>query len=218
VARFASAPVSDLDKGLVLAPERYDPMRRSLATAERTITDVARLVSAQINGKTVDASAQYLILDTGDAREGIVVPGKEPVSADDIRSSKKGVEPGDIIISRLRPYLRQVAVVDSQLWDKADHVVCSTEFYVLRGKMQESLAFLVPWLLSEPVQAVLAAAQEGGHHPRFHSNVLCALPVPDGLWSVREETSALMEQAIQWKRQSERAVIELIEAASSKST
>jgi hypothetical protein len=217
VARFASVPVSDLDQGLVLAPERYDPTRRSLGAAEKTIADVARLVSDQINGKTADASAQYLILDTGDAREGIVVPSKDPVGASDIRSSKKSVEPGDLIISRLRPYLRQVAVVDSHLWDKADHVVCSTEFYVLRGKMQESLVFLAPWLLSEPVQAVLAAAQEGGHHPRFHSDVLCALPVPDELWSAREATSALMEQAIQWKRQSERAVLELVEAAGSQS-
>jgi hypothetical protein len=174
-------------------------------------------MTSQINGKTADASALYLILDTGDAREGIAAPGKGSASAGDIRSPKKCLEPGDIIISRLRPYLRQVAVVDSQLWDKADHVVCSTEFYVLRGKEQGSLAFLVPWLLSEPVQAVLSAAQEGGHHPRFHSDVLCDLPVPDGLWDVREATSTLMEQAIQWKRQSERAVVELVESASSKS-
>lgn len=218
MARFASASVSDLDTGLILAPERYDPTRSSLAKADRTVADVAHLVNSQINGKTADASAQYLILDTGDAREGIAVPGKkEPVGASDIHSPKKCLAPGDIIISRLRPYLRQVAVVDSQLWDRADHVVCSTEFYVLRGKQQESLAFLAPWLLSEPVQAVLSAAQEGGHHPRFHSDVLQELPVPDKLWDAREATSTLMEQAVQWKRQSERAVVELVESAASKS-
>lgn len=217
MARFASVPVSSLDKGLILAPERYDPSRRTLVAADRTVADVALLVSSLVSGKTADASARHLILDTGDAREGIVTPGKAPVTAGDIRSAKKSLEPGDVIISRLRPYLKQVALVDGQLWGNADHVACSTEFYVLRAKEQESLAFLVPWLLSEPVQAVFSAAQEGGHHPRFHSDVLCGLPVPDGLWEGREAASKIMEQAIRWKRQSEQAVAELVASASSES-
>jgi hypothetical protein len=215
MARYASVRVADLDSGLILAPERYDPARDSLGQADRTVADVADLVSAQINQKTADPSARYLVLDTGDAREGIVVTQKEPTSAGDIRSAKKGVEPGDVIISRLRPYLRQVAIVDAALCSRADHVVCSTEFYVLRGKERASLGFLVPWLLSEPVQAVLAAAQEGGHHPRFSSDVLLKLPVPEALWSSKGEWSERMEEAADWQRRGEQAVRGLIEAASS---
>lgn len=214
MARLASAPVSALGEGLILAPERYDPARRSLAKAGRTVADVALLAGSQISAKSADAAARYLILDTGDAREGIVAAGKAAVGAGDIRSPKKALLPGDIIISRLRPYLKQVAVVDEQLWDGADQVLCSTEFYVLRGK-EESLAYLVPWLLSVPVQAVLAAAQEGGHHPRFPSDVLSELPVPDRLWKDRETASQQLEQAVRWQRQSERAVAELVDSASS---
>ncbi|HVY78385.1 MAG TPA: hypothetical protein VG898_07770 [Solirubrobacterales bacterium] len=214
MARFASARISELDSGLILAPERYDPTRRSLGQTDKTVGDLVHLVSAQINQKTADPAARYLVLDTGDAREGIVVTQKEPVGAADIRSPKKGVEPGDVIISRLRPYLKQVAVIDAALWSRTDHVVCSTEFYVLRAKGRGSLGFLVPWLLAEPVQAVLAAAQEGGHHPRFNSDVLRELPVPDAVWSKRGEASKRMEKAVKWQRQGEQTVRGLIETAS----
>jgi hypothetical protein len=207
--------VADLDSGLILAPERYDPTRNSLGQSDKTVADVVSLVSAQINQKTADPSARYLVLDTGDAREGIVVTQKEPTSAADIRSPKKGVEPGDVIISRLRPYLKQVAIIDAALCSRADHTVCSTEFYVLRGRERGSLGFLVPWLLSDPVQAVLAAAQEGGHHPRFSSDVLLKLPVPEGLWSKKGEWSKRVDKAVEWQRKGERAVRSLIEAASS---
>lgn len=213
MARYASVRVADLDSGLILTPERYDPTRNSLVQSGRTVADVVDLVGAQINPKTADPSARYLVLDTGDAREGIVVTQKEPTSAAEIRSSKKGVEPGDVIISRLRPYLKQVAIVDAALCSRADHTVCSTEFYVLRAKERGSLGFLVPWLLSAPVQAVLAAAQEGGHHPRFNSDVLLKLPVPEDLWSSRAEWSKRIDKAVKWQRQGEQEVRSLIEAA-----
>jgi hypothetical protein len=217
VARYAIASVSDLDRGLILAPERYDPARDSLARSERTVGDVALIVRAQISRKTADSSARYLVLDTGDAREGVVVSRKEAVEPGGLRSAKKVVEQGDVIISRLRPYLRQVAFIDAELCDRAEHVVCSTEFYVLRAKGSGSLAFLVPWLLSDPVQAVLAAAQEGGHHPRFSSDVLRDLPIPDALYSARRVNSDSMENAVRLQRQTERAMRDLVEVAASTS-
>lgn len=215
MARYAPVRVADLDSGLILAPERYDPTRSSLGRSDKTVADVARLVSAQVNRKSADPSARYLVLDTGDAREGMVLTQKDPTSAADIRSPKKRVEPGDVIISRLRPYLKQVAIIDAALCSRGDHTVCSTEFYVLRGKEGGSLGFLVPWLLSDPVQAVLASAQEGGHHPRFNSDVLLKLPVPETLWSSRAEWSKRMEKAVKWQRQGEQAVRSLIASAAS---
>lgn len=214
MARYATARVGDLDSGLILAPERYDPARNSLGWSGKTVADVAHLVSAQVNGKTADPSARYLVLDTGDAREGIVVTRKEPTGASDIRSPKKAVEPGDVIISRLRPYLKQVAIIDAALCSRADHTVCSTEFYVLRAKQRGSLAFLVPWLLSDPVQSVLAAAQEGGHHPRFSSDVLLNLPVPEDLWSSKAKWSKRMDKAVEWQRRAEEGVRGLVDEAS----
>lgn len=59
-----------------------------------------------------------------------------------------------------------------------------------------SIAFLVPLLLSEPVQEVLAASQEGGHHPRFDEYALLGLPVPKTRIDQRDEFSAHVELAI----------------------
>ena len=92
------------------------------------------------------------------------------------------MQAGDVIISRLRPYLRQVALVDEalfQLCRRGNAVAASTEFFVLRGRTGFEAAGLVPFLLSQPVQAALAAGQEGGHHPRFRQELLLSLPVPD---------------------------------------
>src|SRR5262249_5431927 len=154
-------------------------------------------------------------LDTSDAQEGIVVNRKLPVSLSEIGSTKKVVEHRDVLISRLRPYLRQVAFVDRgiRFWQEGVGLLCSTEFFVLRALGEESIAFLVPFLLSQQVQQVLAAAQEGGHHPRFNEATLLGLPVPKSLVERREALSREVERGVQLFRQSERLLAGLIEDA-----
>jgi hypothetical protein len=148
-----------------------------------------------------------LVLDTSDAREGVVTARKIPVTGSEIGSAKKATEPGDVIISRLRPYLRQVAYVDENIpHAQGAALVCSTEFFVLRSPEKRSIAFLVPFLLSRPVQQVLAAAQEGGHHPRVNDSTLLTLPVPMTLLDNRDEISATIEQSVALYRKWERGV------------
>ena len=72
---------------------------------------------------------------------------------------------GDLVVSRLRPYLRQIALVHPSAVAHAEGrpLALSTEFYVLAPRVDgEDLAFLVPFLLSADVQRALAGAQEGG--------------------------------------------------------
>ncbi len=149
-----------------------------------------------------------IVLDTSDAREGVAVTRKPPVLFGDIGSAKKCVEFGDVLISRLRPYLRQVALVDESISGIGSDVslVCSTEFFVLRSIDGESIAFLVPLLLSRPVQAVLAASQEGGHHPRIAEATLLTLPVPTQLIDRREAISQTIIQSVARFRQAERGI------------
>ena len=156
-----------------------------------------------------------LVLDTSDAREGIVSCRKEPVSAQEIGSTKKLVERGCVLISRLRPYLRQVAYVDGEVpgWDADVPMYCSTEFFVLRSVDDQPIGFVVPFLLSGPVQTVLAASQEGGHHPRFNQNTLLELPVPRTLMERREEDSRRVEEAVSLFRRSEQLRDGLVEKA-----
>jgi hypothetical protein len=109
------------------------------------------------------------------------------------------VRPGDLLVSRLRPYLRQVALVHPRA--VAEHpgrsIVCSPEFYVLASpEPGGSLAYLVPFLLGPHTQAVLAAGQEGGHHPRVPRATLFGLRVPAPVVAARAASSAHLLAAL----------------------
>lgn len=206
---------------MVLAPERYDPRRESLksaSTAEKTIPlgsialSVRQTVGPQ---KQTTQTTKYIVFDTSDVRDGLIVRSKKPMSPSEIGSAKKKFQPNDVLISRLRPYLRQVALADEGVVTSGMQLqlAASTEFFILRSKTAESIAFLVPFLLSRPVQEVLAASQEGGHHPRFHEEILLTLPVPEQLLHTRLESSEKVIKAAASYRQAERAFIQLIQEA-----
>lgn len=191
----------------VLAPERYDPRRAIDASAAGTtlLGDVVTHERTAIQPST--DLGRCLVLDTSDAREGIVIARKTPVAGHELGSAKKVIELHDVIISRLRPYLRQVAFVDSEIPGAgAALLVCSTEFFVLRSRDEHSIAFLIPFLLSRQVQEVLAASQEGGHHPRFDDSALLTLPLPVSLLSQRQDISATTEKAVSLYRKCERQI------------
>ncbi len=191
----------ELAKGLVLAPERYDPRRETLLATEGgcSLAEVAQCLQRTVSPTSaLSATGRYLVINTSDAREGVLVVKNEPVLATEIGSTKKVIEPGCVVISRLRPYLRQVAFADQRIqgWQGEVELLCSTEFYVLRARDERSIAFLVPLLLSAQVQAVLAAAQEGGHHPRFNESTLRGLPIPRDVIEHRDAISAAVERGV----------------------
>lgn len=53
---------------------------------------------------------------------------------------------------------------------------------------------------------MLAAAQEGGHHPRFNEQTLRRLPVPTPLMAIRDADSARVEDAVAMFRSYERQI------------
>lgn len=183
-----------------LAPERWDPARTALRSAMPDATPLGAL--AQLATRSVQPgkypTARAVVIDTGHARNGLLrLP--EPVDEATVRSSKRIIQAGDVLVSRLRPYLRQIAYVDVP--PAPDITWCaSTEFYVLRG---EDVAFLVAFLLSAPVQTVLGAAQEGGHHPRVSKNVVLNLPLPSSLLDRRQEVNAAVIKQARLARQSQ---------------
>ena len=194
--------IGRLDAGWILAPERYDPRRRRARDAGPCVGDLVQAQRETI-AANADAARRYLVFDTGDAKDGVLTARKPPVGGAEIRSAKKHIRPRQVVISRLRPYLRQVAWVDAGLLadqTPGTELVCSTEFFVLEPLDSTSVAFLVPFLLSPPIQAVLAAAQEGGHHPRFNERTLMTLPVPSALVRNAPELSADVERAVDQAR------------------
>ena len=194
-----------LDPVLILGPERYDP-RRHKTDGISNISNVARIVQEQIYPDKGRNHVRYLVFDTSDAHEGIIMTSKTPIHIKDVGSAKKIIEPGDVIISRLRPYLRQVAYVDDKLtasWPDEVVLACSTEFFVLRSRDTRSIAFLAPYLLSSSVQEILSASQEGGHHPRFNKKTLETLSLPENLLSHRDDISSLFETAVRSMREAD---------------
>jgi hypothetical protein len=119
MAIWVTKKPSELGEFYTLAAERFDPRREYLLSQAREsgCLPLGRLVA--LAGSKVDACGhsmqRYLILDTSDAREGIVICRKDPVLSSEIGSTKKALQPNDVIISRLRPYLRQVAFVDADV-------------------------------------------------------------------------------------------------------
>ncbi len=217
MSQLSVVSVANLEAGNILAPERYDP-RRTSVTSGRNIRDVATVVSTHLNPVKAPPDAQFVVLDTSNAHEGMLRGPKPPVSASEIASVKKRLQANDVVISRLRPYLRQVALVDRRMECEPFgqvELVCSTEFFVLRAKQDESIAFLVPLLLSAPVQSILAAAQEGGHHPRFIKTTLEAVAIPESLWGKRSEVSTRVVEAIEAARTAELHLRQLVADVSS---
>lgn len=212
----AVVDIARLDDGWILAPERYDPRRRRAKDVGPCLGDFVHVRRDHVNANTADAR-RFLVFDTGDARNGIISSNKPPCAGTDIRSVKKRIQPNQVIISRLRPYLRQVAWVDPGLLaeQKPDiDLLCSTEFFVLESvAANSSIAFLAPFLLSPYVQAILVAAQEGGHHPRFNERTLTTLRIPLPLVDNAKELSARFEQGVTQAREAYRAIRETVAIA-----
>ena len=207
---------SALEPSLVLAPERYD-LRRAPSFGHDAVplrTLVAHALKI-VRPSHDDSDARLcVVLDTSDARDGMIVGSHGPLVRTDLGSSKKVFGRGDVLISRLRPYLRQVAWVDDG-WVRAHHdrvLVCSTEFHVLSPVDGGSLAFIVPWLLSVGVQRVLSTAQEGGHHPRYNLATLLGLRLPKQLVERRADLSASVIAAVDGFRASTQAMASLVQA------
>jgi hypothetical protein len=190
MAIVVSKRISELGASFILSPERYDHRRDTGITTSYVLSDLVDILTDNISSNLVNDSAQALVLDTTHAYEGFILIKHDPCSPAQIGSAKRRLLPGDVIVSRLRPYLRQVAYIDERLFTLAPtgNIVCaSTEFFVLRSRHEFEVAALVPLLLSPSIQSVLAAGQEGGHHPRFSRDLLASIRVPDEIVSCSNE-------------------------------
>jgi hypothetical protein len=187
--------VPDVHNTCSLSPEQW-LSSSSLLSSEPGVA-LSMIADSTKRGGASDIS-DSLVLDTAHALTGLLrLPDSLSVVQQKRTSHKKRVPEGSVIISRLRPYLRQVAYVPVGLRGMIDgrSIVCSTEFYVLTPKDEESIAYLVPWLLSAKVQDIFAKATTGGHHPRFDESLLWGLQVPYPIYEGREAISRSVEEA-----------------------
>ncbi|MGI9461746.1 MAG: restriction endonuclease subunit S [Alphaproteobacteria bacterium] len=108
---------------------------------------------------------------------------------DEIDSSKKIVNKNDFIISRLRSYLKECAVVD----DKNLSQIVSSEYLVFREKPNSVISSYTfqAFCLSRIVQGILSHSQYGTEHPRFFEFVLTNLTIPNSILRINKIISRL---------------------------
>jgi type I restriction enzyme S subunit len=129
--------------------------------------------------------------DVTDALVPLLDAEKEPSLATEIGSMKKVFRDGDIVVSRLRYYLKEIAVVRT---DDDLPSVGSSEFIVLRPRDGSiSPETLMIFLRSAPVQTILKWCQDGSQHPRFGEGDLLAIPVPDSVAQVSTEVTKIVQ-------------------------
>jgi hypothetical protein len=116
--------------------------------------------------------------DLTDALDPFLDPSKPTTAPEEIASTKKCIAAGDLVVSRLRSYLQEIAVVLPS--DDGITAVASTEFIVLRPKKEGTLSVeaLLIYLRSQLPQIVFKWSQDGSNHPRFDERELLNLPVP----------------------------------------
>lgn len=137
--------------------------------------------------------------DVTDALDPFLDDTKSPQDSTEIGSTKKRFQAGDVVVSRLRSYLKEIAVVRAS---GMPPLVGSSEFVVLRptggGISAETL---MVFLRCPLLQIVLKWSQDGSNHPRFAEEDLLAIPVPDRILRVQPQIDRLVSDALNARRE-----------------
>jgi type I restriction enzyme S subunit len=125
-------------------------------------------------------NARFTYVDVGaiDNLRGVITPDVRILEADEAPSrARKLVRAGSVIYSTVRPYLRNIAVVDQEFDPPA---IVSTAFAVLHPKPILDARFLFHWLRSGPFQNDVAAKIKGVAYPAISDSEFwqCRIPVP----------------------------------------
>lgn len=169
-----------------------EQVKRSLAALPgKPLSERVRSIRDQWVPGRVAPTTLVRNYDVTDALVPLLDAEKEPSFAADIGSMKKVLKDGDVAISRLRAYLKEVAVV--RTGDDTTSVG-SSEFFVLRPNGTAiSPETLMVFLRSDPVQTILKWCQDGSQHPRFSERDLLSIPVPDGVAEVSAEITKIVQ-------------------------
>jgi type I restriction enzyme S subunit len=202
--KFYSRRFSELQASNRFGAEYFMPCKKRVLDAlsklsHRTIADHAPAIREMWDPTRVFGGERVRNFDLTDALEPFLDDETEPQIADQIGSAKKRFQAGDVVISRLRSYLKEIAVVRTSNTLPA---VGSSEFIVLRPQVGGlSAETLIVFLRCSLVQTVLKWSQDGSNHPRFTEEDLLAIPIPDTLHRVQKKIDALVQESIERRRE-----------------
>lgn len=194
----------DLQAAGRFGAEYFMPCKRRVLDALRklphtTVADHAPGIRDMWNPSQSSKSDVVRNFDITAALEPFLDDSQEPQEAAEIGSAKKRFQAGDVVVSRLRSYLKEIAVVRTS---SKVPTVGSSEFIVLRPTGEGvSAETLMVFLRCPLVQTILKWSQDGSNHPRFTEEDLLAIPVPDKVLSVQKQIDGLVNEAIDARRE-----------------
>ena len=187
-------------------PCKWNILEKGRALERPTVSDFFSLKRDTFNPSSMAPSSLVRNFDLNDALQPFLDDSKAPTICSEVRSVKMKLRHGDLVVSRLRSYLREIAIV---LCSKTPPPVASTEFIVLR-RTEDGLSAetLLAYLRAGHAQTVLQWSQDGSNHPRFNAAALLALPVPQALLDQNETISQLVRKATASRQQAVAALNE----------
>jgi len=167
----------------------------------RCLADCVRTIRELVVPGAADSPVTVRNFDLPDALLPVLDDRQPLVETDSLGSVKKRLRDGDVVISRLRSYLKEIAVVRT---GSAIPAVGSSEFIVLRPKAEIlSPETLAVFLRLTPAQMILAYSQDGSNHPRFAEDVLLSISVPNTVFDMDSKIAALFCTAHALRQQSQ---------------
>ncbi len=135
-------------------------------------------VAAPCGQKKPDARFTYVDVGAIDNERGVIKSDVEVVEPENAPSrARKLVAHNSVIYSTVRPYLKNIAIVDRKFSPSA---IVSTAFAVLHPKPFLDSRYLYYWLRSRPFQSDVEAKMKGVAYPAISDSELwqCLIPVP----------------------------------------
>ena len=208
---FYERPYTDVQAAARFDAEYYQPPKKGVLDAlakmpGQPLRDQFRSIRQLWQPDRASAADQVRNYDLTDALQPFLDETVEPATRDTIASTKKKLKPGDLVVSRLRSYLKEIAVVM-----KSDSVplVGSTEFIALRPqKGATRVEALLVYLRSRCVQTVHKWCQDGSNHPRFHEDELLNSRVPEVVRDNQNAIAMKVEASINARREARRMLAE----------
>jgi type I restriction enzyme S subunit len=125
--------------------------------------------------ETTDPEYEFEYVDIGNVTLEAGVGDRQTMTFGSAPSrARKPVQPGDILVSTVRTYLKAVAFIGLE----ADHWVASTGFAVLRPKQVLEPRYLYRVVQSNPFVDAVVAASTGVSYPAINPSALGSINIP----------------------------------------
>ncbi len=208
---IAILSMSDVLKARRIDAEYFHPQKAYIQEwlskfSGETVNDYFKSVHDIYNPPNQDTGKSILNFDLTHALRYFLDEDGEIIPENEIGSLKKRFQKNDVVVSRLRSYLKEIALIDISPNIAA---VGSSEFIVLRSSSEKLLPeALMVYLRSLPVQTILKWSQDGSNHPRFQAEALLAIKVPDKILKIQGEIRKMIRAGISAHKEAKRLLAE----------